>query len=303
MTTNAQIQRHDTVISNIIDAAGISAMEVTKIIENRVAEIILATSTPNDSLPEITLAVNEPWRAWANGVSESLDAAAQDTIRLYSELGAPETPTPADIEQVNRLKDAAESSLAAPAGETISNIYAAIVYAAALGLSSADTAARARISVSGYLATVTDPSVTRLQEQYRRLIRTRNYEGARVALAAVRDAWGATPVGPNLLAMSRTASHDAVMDFDSVYGQWRGESLGVDRWRYAGGVSATTRDFCSSVSGREFTREQARELWSTRSWGGKRSGDPFVVRGGYNCRHYWVPVSDAIVGNLRQLQV
>ena len=26
-------------------------------------------------------------------------------------------------------------------------------------------------------------------------------------------------------------------------------------------------------------------LWQSRSWSGKKSGNPLVVRGGYNCRH------------------
>ena len=34
-----------------------------------------------------------------------------------------------------------------------------------------------------------------------------------------------------------------------------------------------------------FTIEEIKSIWSTRSWSGKKCGNPLVVRGGYNCRH------------------
>tara|TARA_R100000664_G_scaffold33733_1_gene51763 strand:- start:1108 stop:2064 length:957 start_codon:yes stop_codon:yes gene_type:complete len=34
-------------------------------------------------------------------------------------------------------------------------------------------------------------------------------------------------------------------------------------------------------------------MWNTRSWGGKSTGDPFIVRGGYRCRHTWIPTDPA----------
>jgi len=33
------------------------------------------------------------------------------------------------------------------------------------------------------------------------------------------------------------------------------------------------------------------DIWNS-SWPGKEPGDPFVVRGGYNCQHFWVPIED-----------
>ena len=37
------------------------------------------------------------------------------------------------------------------------------------------------------------------------------------------------------------------------------------------------------------TEEQIRDMWNNRSWQGKSTGDPFIVRGGYRCRHTWIP--------------
>ena len=36
-----------------------------------------------------------------------------------------------------------------------------------------------------------------------------------------------------------------------------------------------------------FTIDEVKQLWASRLWSGKKSGNPLVVRGGYNCRHQW----------------
>lgn len=82
---------------------------------------------------------------------------------------------------------------------------------------------------------------------------------------------------------------DALLGFDSAFKRNRGQRLGVDRWRYSGGTIETSRDFCRTHNGRVYTEAEIRNIWAG-SWGGKEPGDPFVVRGGYNCRHYWMPV-------------
>ena len=41
--------------------------------------------------------------------------------------------------------------------------------------------------------------------------------------------------------------------------------------------------------------KQIREIWNNQSWGGKSIGDPFIVRGGYRCRHTWLPTLDETI--------
>lgn len=300
MADSDQIRRHDSIVDSLISSAEITAIEVLKAIENRVAELIAADEINRAVIQQEIIS---RWNNWSVTVLNSLDRASADTILLHSELGlAPPEPTAEDVSQQTALKTAGLPLLMQPAESAVTDILAALAVGAVVGTDRRTLAQSARIKISGYLATVTDPTVVRLQELYRTQIRSRNYTQASNTLAQLRTAWGATPVGANLLAQSRTIAHDTVMDYDSVYGQWRGESLGVTVWRYAGGISSTTRDFCAQHAGKEYTREAARAIWSSQSWTGKRSGDPFVARGGYNCRHYWVPVNKNIVGRLRNLQ-
>lgn len=80
---------------------------------------------------------------------------------------------------------------------------------------------------------------------------------------------------------------------DNAYTLLATRASGVEaRFRYVGGIIAESRPFCRQHDGRTMTEAEIRRIWSTQNWQGKSPGDPFVVRGGYNCRHMFVPVRD-----------
>jgi len=80
------------------------------------------------------------------------------------------------------------------------------------------------------------------------------------------------------------------MDFDATFIKHRAQQAGLNKFKYTGSIVGNSRDFCIRNVGRTFTEEEARSKWSGERWKGKRAGDPFVVRGGHNCRHFWLPV-------------
>lgn len=73
----------------------------------------------------------------------------------------------------------------------------------------------------------------------------------------------------------------------------RSRNAGIEKYRYVGGVIPTTRDFCSRHNGKEYTLAEINTIWRTQNWSGKAPGNPFIVRGGYNCRHMFVPIKDS----------
>lgn len=83
----------------------------------------------------------------------------------------------------------------------------------------------------------------------------------------------------------------SVFQFDTVVTKLRATEQNVKRFQYVGGVIDTTRPFCEQLDGGIYTEEEIQDIWRDE-WSGKAPGDPFVVRGGYNCRHFWVPVED-----------
>lgn len=62
------------------------------------------------------------------------------------------------------------------------------------------------------------------------------------------------------------------------------------QFKYVGGIIPTSRDFCANHNGKIYTRKQIENIWRSSTWGGKAPGNPFIVRGGYNCRHMFVAI-------------
>ena len=89
--------------------------------------------------------------------------------------------------------------------------------------------------------------------------------------------------------------NDSLRDFDATLNFNKSKDAGLTFVKYYGDVIPTTRDHCRNIingvynkrkSGL-FTIDEVNSLWTSRSWSGKKSGNPLVVRGGYNCRHQW----------------
>ncbi len=97
-------------------------------------------------------------------------------------------------------------------------------------------------------------------------------------------------VGNNLRRYASQMVHDSLMQFDSSVVVAAGKESGADKWKYYGSVIRDSRDWCKDHAGKIYTEEEIREMWANNSWSGKAPGDPFIVRGGYNCRHHWRPV-------------
>ena len=88
--------------------------------------------------------------------------------------------------------------------------------------------------------------------------------------------------------------NDSLREFDAQLNLAKSTEAGLTYAVYLGNVIPTTRPHCRLVrsgkydkrKGGLFTKDEVRKLWQ-RSWKGKKAGDPFIVRGGYNCRHQW----------------
>lgn len=98
-------------------------------------------------------------------------------------------------------------------------------------------------------------------------------------------------VGGRLAKNANQLVHDSLMQFDASVNTAIGMEAGATKWKYVGRIIATTRPFCREHEGQVFTNDEIESTWSG-SWAGKASGDPFIVRGGYNCGHSFRPVID-----------
>ena len=101
--------------------------------------------------------------------------------------------------------------------------------------------------------------------------------------------------GENMKRYAGQILNDSLRDFDATLNFNKSNDAGLTFVKYYGDVIPTTRQICRSLINGVynkrpnglFTIDEVKNLWSSRSWSGKKAGNPLVVRGGYNCRHQW----------------
>ena len=118
------------------------------------------------------------------------------------------------------------------------------------------------------------------------------------AIATLQSKFGRDRAGENMRRYSSQLLNDGLREFDAQVNTKKALDAGLTHVKYFGDIIPTTRQICKDLINRNigsrnglFTIDEVRRLWSRRSWSGKKSGDPLVVRGGYNCRHQWTYVN------------
>ena len=118
-------------------------------------------------------------------------------------------------------------------------------------------------------------------------------EAAEDAVRQLHQVYAADRAGRNMRRYARQMATDAANQYNASLNVSAGQRVGATKWKYFGSLIRDSRQFCEDNVNKEFTEDEIREIWSTQDWAGKAPGDPFVVRGGYNCRHHWRPVFDS----------
>ena len=115
------------------------------------------------------------------------------------------------------------------------------------------------------------------------------------AIQTLQSKFAVDRAGENMKRYAGQILNDSLRDFDATLNFNKSKDAGLTYVKYYGDVIPTTREICRNVingvydkrKGGLFTIDEVKDLWASRSWSGKKSGNPLVVRGGYNCRHQW----------------
>jgi uncharacterized protein with gpF-like domain len=118
------------------------------------------------------------------------------------------------------------------------------------------------------------------------------------AIRKLHTQYASDRAGNNLRKYAGQIAHDSVMQFHGQFTVSKAKEAGIDKYTYTGTLVRDSREFCARMLNRVLTEEQIREIWNNQSWGGKSTGDPFIVRGGYRCRHTWIPTIDETIDEI-----
>jgi hypothetical protein len=153
-----------------------------------------------------------------------------------------------------------------------------------------------RQTINGIYASSDDPEIQRLVNY----INDNKFDKSKQAevdksIQTLQSKFARDRAGENMKRYAGQILNDSLRDFDATLNFNKSQDAGLTFVKYYGDVIPTTRDHCRNmISGiynkRKsglFTIDEVNKLWTSRSWKGKKSGNPLVVRGGYNCRHQW----------------
>jgi len=166
-----------------------------------------------------------------------------------------------------------------------------------VGSDFADLEKELRQTINGIYASSDDAEANRLvkfidNNKYKKSMQSRVDK----AVITLQSKFARDRAGENMKRFAGQILNDSLRDFDATLNFNKSKDAGLTFVKYYGDVIPTTRDICrrlvngvikSKRSDGLFTIDEIRRIWSSRSWSGKKSGNPLVVRGGYNCRHQW----------------
>ena len=129
------------------------------------------------------------------------------------------------------------------------------------------------------------------QEEVKRLVEiAQGSTGAaqKAAVDKLHSVYAADRLGNNLRRYATTYATDSLNQYSASITAATAREQGIDSFEYYGDVIRDSREFCKKHVGKIYNADEITKIWAG-SWAGKSAGDPFIVRGGYNCRHQWLP--------------
>ena len=244
--------------------------------------------------PKLQKAIEDLYLTKVQTFINDYDKIAGTIVATYGKLPIPnefKQITEADLTTIQQLKKIAFTQFQNLATE-FSNTLAQEVYQSTLvGKPFADVVETVRAKING----IYQQADTRKQKelvdfvQAQRIAGKTNTEDFKTAVDELKQSYGSTVTGANLAVYSSQIVQDALMGFDGQFAKFRADELGLTSYVYYGSIIRDSRDFCVEHANKVFTEEEARQLWQS-DWQGKSGSDPFIDRGGYNCRHHWQPV-------------
>jgi hypothetical protein len=100
-----------------------------------------------------------------------------------------------------------------------------------------------------------------------------------------------------LVKYTKTIASDSLNQYAANYTLGIAEDLDLKHYYYKGTKIDTTRSFCNVRAGKYFTKKEIQD-WASLKWDGKNPAtnkdNIFTLRGGYACRHLFIPVSEEV---------
>lgn len=269
-------------------------VEALQRLEDRIADLANGAPVTNGALFDLEWAINarttlreiieDEFLVEVQSILTEYQEVAILSIAMLNKYGDFVNVDPAVINQLQRLTF---QGFEAVAVEYLDTLATEIYQNTLTGRNVNDMVRTLRHQINGVY-------IARDEEEVQRLVQIANTAtGARQAAAIekLQTLYASDKVGNNMRKYSKQMIQDSLMQFDASITAAVAREAGITRFKYDGDVVRDSRPFCRKHVGKIYSIDEIQGIWSG-DWKGKAAGDPFIVRGGYNCRHHFRPVLD-----------
>ena len=270
-------------------------------LENRVVEtafnipnrngILFDTRLAIEIRPKLQQAIEELYLTKVQTFINDYDKIAANIVATYGKLPIPaefKQITEIDLQVIQQLKKLSFSQFQNLGNEFVNTLANEVYQSTLTGRPVTEMIQTLRSKINGIYQQSDNRKAQELVDYI-----ANNPNGAEVdtAVSELQTIYGRDRLGDNLNRYATQIVQDSLMGFDGQFAKFRADQLGLTSYVYYGSLVRDSREFCKENANKIFTEDEIRQKWADETWQGKAQGDPFVVRGGYNCRHHFQPVN------------
>lgn len=261
-------------------------------LENRISALTISAPDNAGALFDLEWAINARdqlrvilQEEYLVDVDELIRSYDESEIEAYKMMEQYSDFTRLDRSIINQLKTLTFQGFDDVASTFINEIADEMYSYTLTGRNKADMVQSIRHKINGVYAATDDEEASRLVA----IAQNGTEEESKDAVNKLHTLYARDRLGRNLRRYSVQMAQDSIMQYNQRVILRSAMESGVDKWKYTGSVVRDSREFCVKHAGQKFTTEQYLKTWESEEWAGKAQGDPFIVRGGYNCRHILRP--------------
>ena len=228
-------------------------------------------------------------------INEEYNKIAKEVLDTFSEMPIPKkfkSLTEVDLTTLNALKTQSFSGFEDIAERFIKIINDEVYQSTIAGRPFEDMVSNIRAHINGVYQKSNLSEINDLVD----FINENKFDATKKteieeAVRKLHTQYASDRAGNNLRRYAGQIAHDSVMQFHGQFTVAKAKASGLNHFRYTGTLVRDSRPFCRDMLNKTLTEKEIRDIWNNQGWQGKSTGDPFIVRGGYRCRHTWIPTN------------
>ena len=228
-------------------------------------------------------------------INEEYNKIAKEVLDTFGEMPIPKkfkSLTEVDLTTLNALKTQSFSGFEDIAERFLKVINDEVYQSTIAGRPFDDMVTNIRSHINGVYKQSNIAAINELVD----FINENKFDNAKKAeiedaVRKLHTQYASDRAGNNLRRYASQIAHDSVMQFHGQYTIAKAKDAGLTHYTYTGTLVRDSRPFCRNMLNKTLTEKEIRDIWNNQGWQGKSTGDPFIVRGGYRCRHTWIPTN------------